>query len=61
MPNPKRRHSKSRTHMRRAHDAITPPQTVSCKNCGEPVMPHRACPSCGQYKGRLVKEVEEEA
>ena len=46
--------------MRRAHDALTPPQTVSCKNCGEPVMPHRACPSCGQYKGRLVKDMEKE-
>jgi len=60
MPNPKRRHSKSRTRMRRAHDAIEAPQTVSCKNCGEPVMPHRACPSCGQYKGRLVKDMEKE-
>jgi large subunit ribosomal protein L32 len=60
MPNPKRRHSKSRTGMRRAHDALTPPQTVACKNCGEPVMPHRACPSCGQYKGRLVKDMEKE-
>ncbi len=46
--------------MRRAHDALQAPQTVSCKNCGEPVMPHRACPSCGQYKGRLVKDMEEE-
>lgn len=60
MPNPKRRHSKSRTRMRRAHDALQVPQTVACKTCGEPVMPHRACPACGHYKGRLVKDMEEE-
>ncbi len=60
MPNPKRRHSKSRTRMRRAHDALSAPQTVDCKTCGEPVMPHRACPNCGQYKGRLVKDMEKE-
>jgi large subunit ribosomal protein L32 len=61
MPNPKRRHSKSRRNMRRAHDAIQAPQTVACNHCGEPHMPHRMCPSCGYFKGRLVKEVQEEA
>ena len=61
MPNPKRRHSKARRDQRRAHDAIDAPQTVTCKKCGEPTMPHRSCPSCGHYKGRLVKKVNEEA
>ncbi|MCR5088977.1 MAG: 50S ribosomal protein L32, partial [Oscillospiraceae bacterium] len=28
-------------------------------NCGALVMPHRACPACGQYKGRSVINVEE--
>ncbi|HQR40573.1 MAG TPA: 50S ribosomal protein L32 [Blastocatellia bacterium] len=61
MPNPKRRHSKSRRDQRRAHDAITAPQTVTCKNCGEPHLPHRMCPTCGHYKGKLIKKIEEEA
>ncbi|AKQ65206.1 LSU ribosomal protein L32p [Myxococcus hansupus] len=29
-------------------------QVTKCPNCKEPVMPHRACTSCGQYKGREV-------
>lgn len=49
MPNPKRRHSKSRTGMRRAHDAIAAPLTQTCPECKAPRMPHRACPSCGYY------------
>jgi large subunit ribosomal protein L32 len=61
MPNPKRRHSKSRRDQRRAHDAIPAPQTVACSHCGEPHMPHRMCPSCGFYKGKLVKKMDEEA
>ena len=29
-------------------------QVISCPNCKEPVLPHRACSSCGQYAGREV-------
>ncbi len=56
---PKRKKSKSRTRMGRSHHALTPKNTISCSNCGEPVLPHRMCPSCGHYKGRSVKAVEE--
>ncbi len=59
MPNPKRRHSKSRTRTRRAHDAILAPQTIACKNCGEPHLPHRVCPACGYYAGKKRLEVED--
>jgi len=42
--------------MRRAnHDKVTAPNLIACANCGEPVVPHRACASCGHYKGREVK------
>jgi large subunit ribosomal protein L32 len=27
---------------------------VSCSRCGEPRLPHRACPKCGFYKDRIV-------
>ena len=60
MPNPKRRHSKSRTRLRRAHDALRAPQTSLCPNCQEPRMSHRVCPKCGHYKGREVVKVEQE-
>lgn len=60
MPNPKRRHSKARTSKRRAHDALKRPQLAECPNCHEPKLPHRACPHCGQYRGRDIIEVESE-
>lgn len=59
MPNPKRRHSKRRTSMRRAHDALTPRALSECPNCNAKILPHRACPQCGVYKGREVIEVAE--
>jgi large subunit ribosomal protein L32 len=54
MPNPKRRHSKSRTRKRRAHFKTAAPSISICANCGEPKLQHRACPSCGFYKGRTM-------
>ena len=57
MPNPKRRHSKRRTALRRAHDFLTPVSTSECTNCHERKLPHRACAKCGHYKGREVLEV----
>ncbi|MEE8348278.1 MAG: 50S ribosomal protein L32 [Acidobacteriota bacterium] len=59
MPNPKRRHSKSRTRKRRSHDFLTAPSLSICSNCGSSVLPHRVCANCGHYKGRQVIEVED--
>ena len=59
MPNPKRKHSKSRTGKRRAHDHLTPVLSGSCPHCGEPRLPHRVCPKCGFYRGRVVIEKKE--
>ena len=57
---PKKRKSKSRRDMRRAHhDRIAAPRLSECPECGEPRLPHRVCPSCGNYKGREVVSVEE--
>jgi large subunit ribosomal protein L32 len=53
---PKRRKSRSKRDMRRAqHDKVSAPNIIPCPSCGEPVIPHRACASCGHYKGRAVK------
>ena len=50
---PKKKTSKSRKGMRRSHDKVAAPNVVYCE-CGEPVLPHRACSVCGTYKGRQV-------
>lgn len=59
---PKRRTSRAKRDQRRAqHDRVTAPNLVSCPNCGDLMVPHRVCPSCGQYKGRQVEKVDEDA
>jgi large subunit ribosomal protein L32 len=50
---PKKKTSKSRKRMRRSHHRVHAPTVVRCE-CGEPALPHRACPSCGKYRGREV-------
>ncbi|MCI0416279.1 50S ribosomal protein L32 [bacterium] len=52
MPNPKRRHSKSRGRKRRTHDTLTPARLSECPNCHELRMAHRICPHCGYFAGR---------
>jgi large subunit ribosomal protein L32 len=57
---PKKRKSKSRRDMRRAHhDRISPPRLTECPECGELRIPHKVCPACGNYRGREVVVVEE--
>lgn len=59
MPNPKRRHSKSRTRQRRAHDALKLPQYYLDKETGEPMQPHRLNPTTGMFKGRQILDVDQ--
>jgi large subunit ribosomal protein L32 len=51
---PKKKTSKSRKNMRRAHDFLTTQSVSSCPQCKSPKLPHRACPTCGTYKGKEV-------
>lgn len=51
---PKRRLSKCRRDRRRANWKLTAPGYVACPTCHEPMMPHRVCPTCGNYKGAAV-------
>lgn len=57
---PKRKTSHSKRNKRRAHDALQAPQWSTCSQCGDPVLPHRICVSCGYYRGRQVLEIGEE-
>ena len=59
MPQPKRRHSKSRQGKRRANYLrMKKPQTTKCPQCGVVILPHTACGSCGTYKGRQVLKIK---
>jgi large subunit ribosomal protein L32 len=46
--------------MRRSHNAMEIPGMTKCPSCGEMIKPHRICPKCGSYKGKVevVKEAE---
>jgi large subunit ribosomal protein L32 len=59
VPNPKRRHSKSRTAKRRTHDRLKPVPVGTCPQCQEAKQPHMVCSNCGYYNGRQVKAVDE--
>lgn len=55
MPVPKKRTSKSRKGMRRAHDHLSFDAAVEvCETCGEPKLRHRVCTECGTYRGEQV-------
>ena len=56
MPVPKHRTSASKRDKRRSHHALKASSLSTCPNCKEVRMPHRACPSCGQYKGQQALE-----
>ncbi|MFT4626144.1 MAG: large subunit ribosomal protein L32 [Myxococcota bacterium] len=54
---PKKRTSRRRRDMRRAHDAlVVTPAVESCPNCGEPKLRHHLCEACGTYRGRAIVE-----
>ncbi len=59
MPVPKKKTSKSKRNMRRSHDSLTAKYSIVCPNCGERQLRHRACLSCGEYRGRKVIEISE--
>jgi large subunit ribosomal protein L32 len=58
MPNPRRRHSRARGRRRRTHWKLTTLQLSACPQCKAPKRPHRICPSCGYYDGRLALDLE---
>jgi large subunit ribosomal protein L32 len=56
MANPKRKLSRSKRDMRRANwlNSVGTSNIIDCDNCGEKMIAHRACPSCGFYRGKSV-------
>lgn len=61
MATPKKRLSRSKRGMRRAHDFLTAGTVHTCSNCNALVQPHHVCPSCGFYKGKAIVSAPAEA
>jgi large subunit ribosomal protein L32 len=59
MAHPKRKQSKSRRDKRRANWKLTAPNLSLCPQCHQPKLPHRICPKCGFYKGRVMVRIKE--
>lgn len=57
---PKRRSSKSKIRMRKKSHRISLKLVKACPECGAPQQSHRACPSCGYYRGRQTVMVRTE-
>ncbi|TDI54952.1 MAG: 50S ribosomal protein L32 [Acidobacteria bacterium] len=51
---PKKKMSRSRTRRRKAQWKVARPTISRCPQCSSPHLPHRACKTCGTYKGREV-------
>jgi large subunit ribosomal protein L32 len=49
---PKRKHSKARRDKSRTHWKLKIGSLSKCSQCGVALISHRACPSCGYYRGR---------
>lgn len=61
MAHPKRRHSNTRTRLRRSHDFLKVKSLAKCTNCGVELIPHRVCSKCGFYRGRQVLTIKVKA
>ncbi|EKD87254.1 MAG: hypothetical protein ACD_36C00174G0002 [uncultured bacterium] len=53
-PLPKRRLSRRRQGKRRAALKFPLGTLIKCANCGKMRLPHRACPHCGYYDGKVI-------
>jgi large subunit ribosomal protein L32 len=60
MANPKRKHSRMRTSIRRANWKLEATNYIPCPQCKEPKRSHHVCPSCGFYNNEMIKPVNKE-
>lgn len=55
---PKKKVSSSRRGQRRSHDALKPPQLMTCPQCKQPKPTHQVCMNCGTYNGIDILRLE---
>lgn len=53
---PRKKVTRSKRDMRRAHDSLTKVRSGECPNCGELKLPHHVCKACGHYGERELVE-----
>ncbi|MFH1619077.1 MAG: 50S ribosomal protein L32 [bacterium] len=59
MPNPKRKHTRSRRDSRRAANwKLDIPGSSKCRQCGAVRRAHTVCPFCGFYRDRVMIPVK---
>jgi large subunit ribosomal protein L32 len=56
---PKKRTSRARQGDRRQHLRIKLAELNVCRQCRQPKVRHRVCPTCGTYKGRQYIDFKE--
>ncbi|HVP05775.1 MAG TPA: 50S ribosomal protein L32 [Dehalococcoidia bacterium] len=59
-PLPKKKTSTAKKKTRRHHIRLQLPGLVACPQCRSPKISHRACPTCGTYRGRDILAVGRE-
>lgn len=57
---PFRRTSKTKKRMRRTHLKKEVSAMTKCPKCGANLKPHRACATCGNYKGEVKLNIRSE-
>lgn len=57
MQAPKRKTSKSKRNMRRAHHALVPIYSTVCPQCKALIRRYHVCSECGNYRGRKILEM----
>jgi large subunit ribosomal protein L32 len=57
---PKRKTSKARRDKRRSNVwKLDLPGMIKCPKCGEYILSHRVCKSCGTYDGKVIIKIKE--
>lgn len=52
------RATRSHRDNRRSHHALDAARLSKCPDCGSPHLRHRACLTCGKYRGKMVVDVK---
>ena len=54
---PSKRRTSSQRKRRASHFALKPMMLTKCPKCKKDIIPHHACPHCGYYRGREIKNM----
>jgi large subunit ribosomal protein L32 len=58
VPVPKKRKTSTRGKQGRSHDRLKIINLLKCPKCGDPVVPHTVCLTCGYYRNREILHLE---